>query len=694
MSYPLCGQQPVTIWKSGYNAGINNIAGFRNMVLDNNGNSYLTGNIDGDQSQYDRDVATARINADGTVQWSDVYTSIMPSNSGDISTDIVMCPDQNPVITGILREDTIFAIKYSAATGQRLWTTKYRNPFGTGDSPVIDAEADANGNVYLIGSMREEGTAEFNMNLIKISSSGAIVYIKRINMPGGRDSSSQEYGNKVLCVNNDVYIFGNGTRTNANYNSIYASKINPSNGDALWTLWNPQDSAYAGAYSIYYNIPACVDNSGNLFFAGRVSQSGNTKQKLVVFRVNSANGLLSWKRIIDFDPTGFVEYAMELVPDNNGSLYMYSEAVIDGDIQYGNVITKLNASNGDSLWCRVALKGADGTSTTLFSRSAMIYDNGGVIVVGQQAGYGTMRRFESNGDSAWTKYPEGINTGNFEKRYTVLKNSTGEYMFAFGGHSFFAYVEAKVSVSALGVIHNSRKNLGKPINDNQNTWDTIRVTSDNSALYVADVNVTLDTVLHTNDSDLEISLIHAGTNDTVVYREGGAGDNFIGTILDDSAPTLLSNGSAPFTGSFKPSKPLIKFRNLNPDGTWMLKIYDRAAGNTGFLRAWSIQITYSATPVGIAPISAEIPEDYKLKQNYPNPFNPETNFEFQIPNSGLVTIKVYDIQGKEVRTPVSSQLKAGSYKVTFDGSGLNSGVYFYRLVSEGVVMTRKMILLK
>jgi hypothetical protein len=89
-----------------------------------------------------------------------------------------------------------------------------------------------------------------------------------------------------------------------------------------------------------------------------------------------------------------------------------------------------------------------------------------------------------------------------------------------------------------------------------------------------------------------------------------------------------------------------------------------------------------------------IPEMYRLEQNYPNPFNPITNFKFSILNSGQVKLIVYDIMGREVKTLVNETLKPGRYEASFDGSMLNSGVYFYKLTSDRYTETRKMLLIK
>ena len=89
-----------------------------------------------------------------------------------------------------------------------------------------------------------------------------------------------------------------------------------------------------------------------------------------------------------------------------------------------------------------------------------------------------------------------------------------------------------------------------------------------------------------------------------------------------------------------------------------------------------------------------IPKNYYLEQNYPNPFNPETAISYELPTLSFVTLKIYDLLGKEVATLVNEEKPAGTYKVNFDASGLPSGIYFYRISAGSFHQTKKMVLLK
>jgi ligand-binding sensor domain-containing protein len=91
---------------------------------------------------------------------------------------------------------------------------------------------------------------------------------------------------------------------------------------------------------------------------------------------------------------------------------------------------------------------------------------------------------------------------------------------------------------------------------------------------------------------------------------------------------------------------------------------------------------------------SNLPISYSMQQNYPNPFNPSTMINYSVPKSGLVTIKVYDILGREIATLVNGEKPTGNYNVEFNASRLSSGIYFYRMQAGNFVETKKLLLLK
>jgi hypothetical protein len=102
----------------------------------------------------------------------------------------------------------------------------------------------------------------------------------------------------------------------------------------------------------------------------------------------------------------------------------------------------------------------------------------------------------------------------------------------------------------------------------------------------------------------------------------------------------------------------------------------------------------NGTAVGVSDGTSPTPASFALDQNYPNPFNPSTTIRYQVPTAGVVTLKVYDVLGREVRTLVNEHKSVGTYAVSFDGAGLASGMYVYQLRSGSYVSTKRMVMVK
>lgn len=120
----------------------------------------------------------------------------------------------------------------------------------------------------------------------------------------------------------------------------------------------------------------------------------------------------------------------------------------------------------------------------------------------------------------------------------------------------------------------------------------------------------------------------------------------------------------------------------------------RRALDTAEITALYNQNITCGYPVGISSSNNQLPNSYNLSQNYPNPFNPVTVISYQLPINGFVSLKVFDVLGREVAELVNGEVKAGKYEARFDGANLSSGVYFYTLRAGDFSDTKKMLLVK
>jgi len=145
------------------------------------------------------------------------------------------------------------------------------------------------------------------------------------------------------------------------------------------------------------------------------------------------------------------------------------------------------------------------------------------------------------------------------------------------------------------------------------------------------------------------------------------------------------------------------YETTNAGVSWNLAGWGIAMNRMRFLSdtlAYAVGQTvykYTSEPIGIQPISTEIPKQFSLYQNYPNPFNPETKIRFEIPpfaKGGFIQLIIYNALGQEITTIVNEHLIAGIYEVNWNASDYPSGIYFYSLSTENFTETKKLVLLK
>ena len=113
-------------------------------------------------------------------------------------------------------------------------------------------------------------------------------------------------------------------------------------------------------------------------------------------------------------------------------------------------------------------------------------------------------------------------------------------------------------------------------------------------------------------------------------------------------------------------------------------------GTSGWSEAWS----FSTTGLTDVDEDMEVPLAFSLSQNYPNPFNPSTVIRYSVPSETFVTLEIFNVLGEQVMMLVNEEKEAGQHSVRLDAHGLSSGLYFYRLVADQFVETKKLMLLK
>lgn len=140
----------------------------------------------------------------------------------------------------------------------------------------------------------------------------------------------------------------------------------------------------------------------------------------------------------------------------------------------------------------------------------------------------------------------------------------------------------------------------------------------------------------------------------------------------DQPVVVLSGQNGPANISYNPDKNLIVVPNYN-------------ANIINYIQLNSI---------GIKKIEGSVPDNFRLFQNYPNPFNPSTNIKYQITKNSLVTLKIYDVQGKEISTLINETQSPGTYELNWNAAKYSSGIYFYKMETDNFTDIKKMTLVK
>ncbi|HEY5124652.1 MAG TPA: putative Ig domain-containing protein, partial [Ignavibacteria bacterium] len=242
------------------------------------------------------------------------------------------------------------------------------------------------------------------------------------------------------------------------------------------------------------------------------------------------------------------------------------------------------------------------------------------------------------------------------------------------------------------------KSLGSTINFGLGMWGPY-VTSDNKYLfYTTGTNPNYsDTRIHWVRIDgLMDSLKHTNfvpyLKNQIPNRTDTVGNLFNFTVPDSTFIDDDGNNTLTYSATLSNGNPLPSWLSFNP-GTRTFSGIPTALGSIGLKVIVTDTANATATctftlnvidHTSINQHNEQIINEYKLFQNYPNPFNPITKIKFEVPLSkgglmGVVSMRVYDILGKEIATLVNEKLQPGTYEVSFDGSNLNSGVYFCTL---------------
>jgi len=339
--------------------------------------------------------------------------------------------------------------------------------------------------------------------------------------------------------------------------------------------------------------------------------------------------------------------------------------------------------------------GVNWTSTSLNNQSIFtLYVSGGTVYAGTSNGIYT----SVNNGANWTQsYLAGEGVGSIlTNGGFMFAGGTGVRVSSNGGASWIQYL-ATYNIKALAVsgatIFAAATSSGvwKSTNNGTN-WTLSLSGTDPLTFLVSGANVYVSTSFSglqmtsnsgTNWTQVSVTMNYANSilNQDTYYISGR--DLNLGVYLSSNGgSTWLERnqgfGVAPYTVL------ALCFHNTY--------VFAGTFGGSVWRRGYSELLS----PAGVELINSNVPENYFLSQNYPNPFNPSTKINYKIKSSGVVSLKVFDLLGKEVAALINEKQNAGSYAVDFNSAEFNlpSGIYFYTLNAGEFKETKKMVLVK
>lgn len=484
-----------------------------------------------------------------------------------------------------------------------------------------------------------------------------------------------------------------------------------------------------------YPASVSTDNLGFIYVSGSCNVS--SRSRYITFKYSTA-GILQWYKI--YQNSFLAEFGQDHVlknaVDKDNNVYVTGYSYNDSNT---DIVTIKYNSSGDSLWVKRYNGINDGFD---FPRDLVIDKHSNVYITAITRGsnsddYLTMK-YDSSGNLIWTAvYPDGDvpnamaidSSGNvyitgesssFYTTYMTIKyNNSGELQWArthgsprdAEGTSIAADREGNIYVTGFITLSNGGSNYSTLKYDSLGNllWmeNFDRFFSMNPYSIIVDSMsncfiIGSSAIIKYNSFG---SILWADTSNSIYAGVYSVLDNF-GSLYITKITNINATSNYFTIQKYGTNGNIIWVSNyggeLNhihePHGITIDKDNNIVATGFEFLNGTKfsdtlITIKYSQT-TGIINYNS-YKSDYKLFQNYPNPFNPITKIRYQIGNNSYVRLKIFDIEGKDIKTLVKKYQNTGSYIVQFDGNDLSSGIYFYSLyINNELIETKKLMLLK
>ncbi len=518
---------------------------------------------------------------------------------------------------------------------------QWKNVFGIPDYSAGYPKGmvtDSLGNTYMAEDVVNYNTGENTCHdpiIRKINSNGITEWYKNLAGVACQDEAAFI----IKLHKNSLYISYSRIDTTLSLKTYCISKISKE-GNILWRTITGTSYSYSTiGHEIIFddnNIYTCGQTNGKIY---KLNDSGNIVDSIHVMVNNIDSYVYSFK----FLPQGRM-YLISYTIENNIYKYYLSLRNADGTIAWSKLI------NGE---LPRLLHGNDNSIYEYHYRYETLV---GYFV--------SINKYSHAGTLLWTQESlaeREISNNNKYNRYPLLSlSSDGNLILGVtSAINLFSYQSTAI-IKKLNSQTGDSLWTFNPWNTNSLQGQFGNFTQDASGnIYAAYSALTTNWINGDSYSIVKLN------SDGMLLRTT-ANNNFLNRRFNPSFIQILQDNSLIINGYY--------------DGH--VTFYEQSA-----------TIKFSQ-PVIITPNQNSLPNNFSLSQNYPNPFNPITVISFQLPVAGFTTLKVFDINGKEISDLVNENLSVGEYKINFDASALPSGVYYYKLTSGNFSETKKMILIK
>ncbi len=521
-------------------------------------------------------------------------------------------------------------------------TTQWKSVYNgsANDTDIVTSmTVDNQGNVYVTGFSKGNLTGK-DIATIKYNSSGQQIWAARYDNAGKDDAAN------AITVDAAGNVFVTGYTTGlASFKDFITIKYS-SSGNLLW------NSMYNGkGNDDDLSSAVAVDGLGNVFVTG-YSVGLTSSEDYLTIKYNSA-GTEQWINSYDNPDMDDIDIANSMILDGTGNIYVTGYSIGNGSAEdYATV--KYNSA-GNEVWVRRY----NGTGNDYDITTGIAADgSGNIIVTGYSSGsssaedYATVK-YDPQGNSLWVN------------RYNGSSNSYD--------------ISTSIDADNLGNVYVTGYSYDDLTSED---YTTIKYSPEGQQEWVSKYNgAGGDFDIATSiKSDIKGDIYVTGYSYDFNSKENYATVKYNSSGVEQW--TEIYNGAS--NGSDLAST---LFSDINDN------IYVTGYSYDGPNSVDYVTLKYTQT-VGITQNSNSIVNEFELKQNYPNPFNPVTKINYELPITNYVSLKIFDISGKEVSILVNQVQTKGSYEVSFDASDLTSGIYFYKLETKNFSSTKKMLLVK